>query len=249
MKPCGPHPKRAMTAPHIFPVDARFGETNLVLHAKAQRHIVQGFAGPLSIKSVMDGQVGWIVDGRRLLVDEGSFLVLNDGQQYSMDVEAPRIMETCCAFFQQGFVEQVAQDVTSPVQESLDAPTRQAPPLHFLSRLHRDVNGVILPRLRSLGERCSKEILPSSFEEDFLGSRTGWFISTKRSPHRSRACRPSSPQHERNSSAGCSWRRNIFMALQRAPFHSTTWLVKRVYPDIICIELSRQSFERRRMPT
>jgi hypothetical protein len=74
----------------IFPDGARFGETNLVLHGRAQRHIVKDFAGPLSIKSVMNGQVGWIVDGHRLLVDEGSFLVLNDGQKYSMNVEAPQ---------------------------------------------------------------------------------------------------------------------------------------------------------------
>ena len=157
-----------MTVQYIFPDGARLGETNLVLHGRAQRHVVRDFAGPLSIKSVMDGQVCWIVDGRRLLVDEGSFLVLNDGQKYSMDVDAPRVIETCCAFFQQGFVEQVAQDVTSPVEASLDAPARQAPLLHFLSRLHRDTNGVILSRLKSLGERCSQELQPSSFEEDFM---------------------------------------------------------------------------------
>ena len=46
-------------------------------------------------------------------------------------------LETCCAFFQHGFVERVAQDATSSVQESLDAPARLAPPLHFLSRIHR----------------------------------------------------------------------------------------------------------------
>src|SRR5881628_2297982 len=99
--------RRPRLPQYIFPDGARFGETNLVLHAKAQRHVVKDFPGPLSIKSVMDGQVGWIVEGRRLLVDESSFLVLNDGQKYSMDVDAPRPMETCCAFFQHGFVEQV----------------------------------------------------------------------------------------------------------------------------------------------
>ena len=152
----------------IFPDGARFRQNNLVLHARARRHVVKDFPGTLSIKSVMDGEVGWIVDGRRLQVDERSFLVLNDGQKYSMDFEAPRAMETCCAFFQSGFVEQVAQDATSTVQASLDAPVRQAPALHFLSRLHRDQHHSVLPRLWSLAERCSRELQPSSFEEDFL---------------------------------------------------------------------------------
>jgi AraC family transcriptional regulator len=153
---------------NVFPAGAHFSEDNLVLNARARRHVVQDFAGPLSIKTVMDGEVGWIVDGRRLVVDTSSFLVLNDGQKYSMDFEATRSMETCIAFFQRGFVERIAQDATSPVQASLDRPDRDAPALHFLSRLHRDPEGRIIPYLRSLAERCSKELQPSSFEENFL---------------------------------------------------------------------------------
>ena len=152
----------------IFPAGAHFVEDNLVLNARARRHLVQDFAGPLSIKSVIDGEVGWILDGRQLVVDTSSFLVLDDGQKYSMNLEATRDMETCCAFFQRGFVEGVAQDATSPVQASLDSPERSAPSLHFLSRLHRDPDGLILPDLWSLAKRCAQHLQPSSFEEDFL---------------------------------------------------------------------------------
>ena len=143
-------------------------QDNLVLHATARRHNVTDYAGPLSIKSVIQGQVAWIVDGRELVVDADTFLILNDGQKYSMDMELPRPVETCCAFFQQGFVERVSQDRATPLQASLDAPTRTAPPLLFLSRLHTDRRATILPRLRSLAQRCSGQLQPSSFEEDFL---------------------------------------------------------------------------------
>src|SRR5687767_8641696 len=154
--------------PYLFPTGSRMGLDNLVLHASGRRHKVRDFPGPLSIKSVMRGQVTWIVDGRDLVVDSDTFLILNDGQRYSMDIEIPRPIETCCAFFQQGFVERVAQDMTSPLQASLDAPSRSAPALSFLSRLHTDRKGTILPRLRSLADRCSEQLQPSSFEEDFL---------------------------------------------------------------------------------
>jgi len=154
--------------PHLFPEGSRMGQDNLVLHASAKRHRVQDFPGPLSIKSVVRGQVTWIVDGTALVVDTDTFLILNDGQKYSMDMEVPRPMETCCAFFQQGFVERIAQDMTSSVQASLDAPERSAPSLCFLSRLHNDIKGKILPRLRSLAARCAVQLQPSSFEEDFL---------------------------------------------------------------------------------
>jgi AraC family transcriptional regulator len=159
---------RARPPQYLFPDGAEFVKDNLVLHARAKRHVVKEFPGPLSIKSVISGLVPWVVDGRPLVVDTHSFLVLNDGQRYSMDMELRRPAETCCVFFQRGFVEQIAQDATTPVQSSLDAPTRRAPSLHFLSRIHRDTSRSMLPRLWSLAARCSAELQPSSFEEDFL---------------------------------------------------------------------------------
>jgi AraC family transcriptional regulator len=154
--------------PYLFPEGCQFGRDNLVLNALARRHVVNSFAGPLSIKTVIDGQVTWNVDGRSLVVDSTSFLILNDGQKYSMNIDVPAPMETCCAFFQTGFVEQVAQDVTTPLQASLDAPWREGSSLYFLSRLHRDPKQRILSRLWTLAERCKTQLQPSSFEEDFL---------------------------------------------------------------------------------
>jgi AraC-like DNA-binding protein len=116
----------------------------------------------------MDGQVTWTVDGRDLVVDAHSFLVLNDGQKYSMNIEVPKAIETCCAFFQKGFVEQTAQDAMTPLQASLDEPSREAPALHFMARLQRDSKRVILSRLWTLAKRCEQQLQPSSFEEDFL---------------------------------------------------------------------------------
>ena len=78
-----------------------------MLHAASRRHVVNDLPGPLSIKTVINGQVTWTVEGRDLVVDTNSFLILNDGQKYSMNADAQRPMETCCAFFRSGFVEQI----------------------------------------------------------------------------------------------------------------------------------------------
>jgi AraC family transcriptional regulator len=53
----------------LFPNGAHFGTDNLVLHAKARRHVVEEFSGPLSIKTVLKGEVSWIVDHRCLTLD------------------------------------------------------------------------------------------------------------------------------------------------------------------------------------
>jgi AraC-like DNA-binding protein len=152
----------------LFPLNSRFGRDNLVLHATGRRHTVSDFAGPLSIKTVMRGEVHWRVDGRELLVHSNTFLVLGNGQRYSMNIDSVKPVETCCVFFRSSFVEETAHDATTTVESSLDSPWREAPPLEFLSRLHSDRKGTILPAVWSLAERCSKELQPSSFEEDFL---------------------------------------------------------------------------------
>jgi hypothetical protein len=51
---------------YLFPQGARLGRDNLVLHAVGRRHKVTGFPGPLSIKTVLRGQVAWIVAGRQI---------------------------------------------------------------------------------------------------------------------------------------------------------------------------------------
>jgi len=153
---------------YLFPLGSQFGRDNLVLNARATRHVVKDFRGPLSIKSVLDGAVTWKVGKRDFVVDPNSFLVLGDGESYSMDVEVARPIETCCVFFRKRYVEEIAHDATTPLDASLKTPGREAPPLELLSRLHHDGKGAILPHLRSVRDRCSIQLQPSSVEEDFL---------------------------------------------------------------------------------
>jgi AraC family transcriptional regulator len=190
----------------LFPAGSRFGQDNLVLHATGRRHVVNEFAGPLSIKTVLRGEVCWIVEGRRLLVDPHTFLVLGDGQRYSMNINSTNPVETCCVFFRGGFVEEVAQDATTPLASSLDSPWRDAPQLAFLSRLHSDSNRALLPKIWSLAERCRAALQPSSFEEDFLTLSQNFLM----------LYREVEAQFMRVPAAKTSTRRELFRRLQIA---------------------------------
>ena len=159
---------QARRPPYLFPAGARLGEDNVVLQARSRRHDVEGYAGPLSIKTVLDGEVAWIVNGRELVVDRSSFLIIAAGEKYSMHIDAPKAVETCCVFFAPGFVEQVALDVTSPLEEALDAPDRAGCALPYLSALHGDRERALAGRVQSLAARCRGALVPSGFEEDFL---------------------------------------------------------------------------------
>ena len=148
----------------LFPTGARLGADNVLLRAKAARHRVDNYAGPLSIKTVLNGRVAWNVDGRELVVDPSSFLVLGEGERYSMNIEAARPVETSCVFFQPNFVERIVLDATSPLETSMEQPNRTAPTLVYLSALHTDKERNIVRRVQGLAGQCSV----SGLEEGFL---------------------------------------------------------------------------------
>jgi AraC-like DNA-binding protein len=155
-------------APFLFPEGARFGDDNVMLHARARRHQVDDFAGPLSIKTVVRGEVSWRVKGQDLPVDAASFLVLADGEPYAMDLDAPKPVETACAFFRRGLVEEMASDLTTPLGASLENPGRGGSSLPWISRLHFDPQRQVSGQVETLAARCSRQFLPSGVEEDFL---------------------------------------------------------------------------------
>src|SRR4051795_2465005 len=122
------------------------GVDNFVLRAAGRRHHVRDLPGPLSIKTVVDGRVAWKTGRREAVVDECSFLVLNDGEPYSMDIDTLVPVRTCCVFFQHGFVERVFRSVVSPDPFLHDEHT---PGISFVSRLHvRDER--VMPRMRAI---------------------------------------------------------------------------------------------------
>ncbi len=155
-------------APFLFPRDAAIGSGNVVLHARAKRHRVSEYAGPLSVKTVLEGQVSWIARGRELVVDQSSFLILSEGETYSMNIDADEPVETCCVFFRAGFVESVALDITSRLDDSLDDPARPGPALPWLSALHGDPEQTLLRRVHTLAKRAEQGIAPGAHEEEFL---------------------------------------------------------------------------------
>src|SRR5215813_8361243 len=152
----------------LFPDGARLGADNVILHARSRRHSVSEFAGPLSIKTVVDGAATWTVGGCPLPVGRDAFLVLGDGQRYSLEIDTARPTETACAFFRGGFVEEMAQDISTGVESSLDDPARSAPAAPWLGRLHIDPDRRIVGRVQTMASRCRMQLLPSGVEEDFL---------------------------------------------------------------------------------
>jgi AraC family transcriptional regulator len=135
----------------VNPAASRLGVENAVLWGRGNReYYVHDFPGPLSIKAVLRGQAEWRTGQSRFEVDAGSFLVVNDGQPYSMRIEPGPPVETFCVFFAHGFVEDAWRIATSGDRDLIDDPERRVS-LGFDQRLElrdRRLNDVLV-RMRN----------------------------------------------------------------------------------------------------
>src|SRR5437660_12571778 len=59
--------------------------------------------GPLSIKCAFNGQELYEVEGGRVAVDDGAYLILNDGQRYASEILSAQTVESFCVWFRPEF--------------------------------------------------------------------------------------------------------------------------------------------------
>jgi hypothetical protein len=126
---------------------------SFVLHARARRHHWQG-VGLLSIKAFFGGRAHYDLGRGHCAVDDRSYLVLNDGQPYAVDVQASQPVESFCVFFAKGFAEEVQRSLTLGTGRLLDEPVGAGTTrVRFFERTyqHDRVLSPALLRLRSLG--------------------------------------------------------------------------------------------------
>ncbi|MBV9494787.1 MAG: helix-turn-helix transcriptional regulator [Acidobacteria bacterium] len=111
---------------------------NRIVGGVASRYEVRDYAGPLSLKTVVNGGASWETASARFDLAPGAALVLNDGEEYSIVIDALQPVETFCIFFARGFVEDAFRAAITSSAHLLDAPA--PPPVGFFARTHRTPN-------------------------------------------------------------------------------------------------------------
>jgi len=94
-----------------------------VLAGRNCSYEVYGFEGNLSIKTVVSGEAVWQTGKKRTRIDSGTYLVLNHGQRYDIEIRTPKPTQTFCVFFQAGFVEEIKASLTTQPLEDLRSTT------------------------------------------------------------------------------------------------------------------------------
>lgn len=117
--------------PNARPIPARPGpgdrvrvppdSCGFILHERGRRHHWEG-VGLLSVKTFSHGRALYNSGPGLYGVDENSYLILNDGQPYSITIDSERPVESFCVFFKSGFAEQVYHGLCSTQPELLDDP-------------------------------------------------------------------------------------------------------------------------------
>jgi AraC family transcriptional regulator len=107
-----------------------------LLNGHGVRYEVNDYRTTLSLKSVVRGAARYDTPQGHYLLTPDSFLILNDGQRYSLQFDSRAETETLCPFFQPGFLEQAVAAVSISPERQLDDTGIAAPALDFCERLY-----------------------------------------------------------------------------------------------------------------
>lgn len=136
----------------INPPGAELARCNAVLngHVRTRPYVVDNYPTTLSVKSVSRGRALYATRQGRHLVEAGTFLILNNGQEYSLEIAAGSGTETVCPFFQPGFLGHVARCLDTETGKQLDDPAPTGTDPGFYERLYPKARGPVAVRLKAL---------------------------------------------------------------------------------------------------
>jgi len=115
-----------------------------------ENHVVSDFAGPLSIKFMLDGRGFWQTPGGLFCVEGNAFLVLNEGQVYSLHMGGGEPRESFCPMFASGFVAEAERVLRASEDILLDQPEPPAAPGPGFFEHVRSSNPNLLGQLRRM---------------------------------------------------------------------------------------------------
>jgi AraC-like DNA-binding protein len=170
----------------LNPSGSDLSRCNAVLNGivRARRYTVSDFETTLSVKSVTRGSALYRTRQGRFRVEADTFLILNQGQEYSLDIEAGSDTETVCPFFQPGFLGHVARSLDCEPARQLDDPAGAGPDPGFFERLYPKAGCRAAARLAELGSGLRSLAASGPWLEDELYSFAGDLLTLRTSVQR-----------------------------------------------------------------
>jgi AraC-like DNA-binding protein len=144
-----------MTRLPVNPPPGVLGRTHAVIAGRGSRYESR-FAGPLSLKSVVRGSAAWETAAGPFIVEPGSTLIINEGEEYTLSIDSLQPVETFCVFFARGFVEDAFRAATTDSATLLDEGAA-APQTGFYERTYDE--GPLIEAMESVRRTGLEESL------------------------------------------------------------------------------------------
>jgi len=125
----------APSFPLVNPPASQLGLRNAVYSGRGRLHDSGEVPGWLSIKAMAAGSATWETRERQFVVDENSYLVLNDDHRYALRFHSDTPVTTFVLFFRRGLAEDALRCDTTGGSRLLDNPADTGAPAEFFERL------------------------------------------------------------------------------------------------------------------
>jgi AraC-like DNA-binding protein len=132
-----PRPETAANAAFRRSFAARWGRENVVFMASTKRVETPPLVSALSVKLVQQGAATFEIGRRRVLIETGQCLVVNEGERYTVSIASERPVHSFSLHFRPGLAAEVAAARRKTWQQALDPDTavRATPQLRDELRL------------------------------------------------------------------------------------------------------------------
>jgi AraC family transcriptional regulator len=139
-----------------------WGRESCVIAARSRQADYPDYQQCLSVKAAWGGAEHYLIDGRRIAVDDAHYLVLNEGRCYGSSLHGPRPIDSFSIFFRPGAAQDVARCRSARATALLEEPGTGGA-LEFSEHL-RPHDRHITPVLRFI----QRHVLHGVKDEDWL---------------------------------------------------------------------------------
>lgn len=125
-----------------------------ITNGRGHTHFAQTEGLPLSLKCMFNGRARYTVGRGEFCVDDRGFMIVNEGQPYTIEIASPTQVESFIFWFPRGWAEEVAssQDVSARAQLH-DPELRSRSAVEFFTRYIPN-DQAVMPRVRRILAAC-----------------------------------------------------------------------------------------------
>jgi AraC family transcriptional regulator len=160
-----------------------WGRENAAISARARRVEYAEYEQLLSIKAAFGGAEEYFIDGRRVAVDDDTFLILNAGRCYASRIHSQTPVESFSIFFRSRLAQEVFTATQRSTSSALNDPEFETQlPVEFDERL-REHDRTVTPALLHIKQQLDTGIHDQLWLDEQLHELLGLILQAE---HRNR---------------------------------------------------------------